>query len=299
MSTADITSACANCGKGDEGCDLKFCTACKMVKYCNRDCQIAHRPQHKKACKKRAAELHDEALFKEPPPQYGDCPICFLRSPTMHTGSRYMSCCGKIICSGCCHADVYDNQGKIIADKKCPFCRTSAPTSNKEGIQRLKKRMEVGDAYAFGMMGGFHATGQNGFPQDSAKAIECWHKAGRDGYNNIGNAYDHGNGVERDKKMASHYYELAAMGGNVYARHNLGIDEYVVGNYDRALKHYMIAVRGGFTRSVKNIQQMYMDGHATKDHYANTLRAHQAFINEIKSDQRDKAAALGDDYRYY
>ena len=38
------------------------------VKYCNRECQIAHRPQHKKECKQRAAELHEEALFKQPPP---------------------------------------------------------------------------------------------------------------------------------------------------------------------------------------------------------------------------------------
>ena len=60
----DILSLCANCGKGEESAgDLKVCTACKMVKYCNRDCQIAHRPQHKKECKKRAAELHDMKLF--------------------------------------------------------------------------------------------------------------------------------------------------------------------------------------------------------------------------------------------
>ena len=67
--------SCANCGKGDESAgNLKACTACKMVKYCNRDCQIAHRPQHKKACKKRAAELHDEALFK-PSLLPEDCPF--------------------------------------------------------------------------------------------------------------------------------------------------------------------------------------------------------------------------------
>ena len=60
MSTHNF-SACANCGKGDESSgDLKACTACKLVKYCNRECQIAHRPLHKKACKKRAAEIHDE-----------------------------------------------------------------------------------------------------------------------------------------------------------------------------------------------------------------------------------------------
>ena len=51
MSTANdnILTSCANCGKGDENGDsLKACTACKMVKYCNRECQIAHRKQHKK-----------------------------------------------------------------------------------------------------------------------------------------------------------------------------------------------------------------------------------------------------------
>ena len=50
----DDISTCANCGKGGEGDDdiqLKTCTACKMVKYCSRECQIAHRPQLKKECK--------------------------------------------------------------------------------------------------------------------------------------------------------------------------------------------------------------------------------------------------------
>ena len=161
------------------------------------------------------------------------------------------------------------------------------------------KRMEVGDTYAFHVMGGYYDFGQNGLPQDSAKAIECWHKGGKFGYNNIGNAYYNGNGVERDAKMAKHYFELAAIEGNTTARGNLGIEEYNAGNYDRALKHYMIAVRGGRTETVKEIQEMYMDGHVAKDHYAKALQYHQAYINEIKSDQRDKAATLHDDFRYY
>ena len=56
---------------------------------------------------------------------------------------------------------------------------------------------------------------------------------------------------------------------------------------------------GVITDSVKAIQQIYMDGQVTKDYYANALRAHQAYLDEIKSDQRDEAAALGDKYRYY
>ena len=294
------TSTCANCGKGEEsGGDLKACTACMLVKYCNRDCQVAHRPQHKKACRNRAAELHDEALFGEPPPEHGDCPICFLLLPFMGSGRMYMSCCGKMICSGCEHAPVYDNHGIAIVGKKCPFCRTQQPTTYEEIIKMFKKRMEVGDAYAFYMMGNVYLHGRYGVPQDSAKAVEFWRKSGKHGYTKIGKAYYNGEGVERDKKMAKHYFELAAIEGNTTARHNLGVDEYNAGNFDRALKHFMIAVRGGYTGSVEVIQQMYMDGHATKDDYANALRSHQASLDEIKSDQRDKAAAFRDVYRYY
>ena len=291
----DEIELCASCGK--EGSHLNICNKCKEAKYCNAVCKKRHRSKHKKQCERRVAELHDEALFREPLHEHGDCPICFLRLPSMDSGRRYMSCCGKDVCCGCSYADVYDNQGNIIVEEKCSFCRTPFPTSD---IKRLKKRMEVGDTNAFYVMGNYYYLGHHGLPQDSAKAVEFWHKAGKYGYTNIGAAYYNGEGVERDEKMASHYYELAAMGGDSTARYNLGVSEYNAGNYDRALKHYMIAVRGGETRSVKAIQQiMYMDGHATKDHYANALRSHQAYLNEIKSDQRDKAAAFHDDCSYY
>ena len=307
MSTTDEHTAsvdvsekdvCANCGK--EGSNMNICNKCKDAKYCNAACKKKHRKQHKKKCEKRVAELHEEKLFKQPPPEHGDCPICFLRLPSMGSGRKYMSCCGKIICSGCCHADVYDNQGKIIVGKKCPFCRTPDPISEKEVIERLKKCMELGDTYAFLVMGCAYAHGLLGIPKNSAKALELWRKAGKFGYNDIGYAYYNGNGVEKDKKMARHYYELAAIEGNAAARHNLGATEKNAGNHDIALKHYMIAVRGGHTDSVKAIQRMFMGGQVAKDHYANALRSHQAYVNEIKSDQRDKAAAFDAiEYKYY
>ena len=73
--------SCADCGVDEgEGVSLKACKSCMLVKYCNPTCQLNHWPKHKKLCKQRAAELHDEALFKEPPPKE-DCPICFLPMP--------------------------------------------------------------------------------------------------------------------------------------------------------------------------------------------------------------------------
>ena len=184
----NIISLCANCGKGEESAgDLKACTACKMVKYCNRDCQIAHRPQHKKACKKRAAELHDEKLFKEPPPK-GDCPICMLLLPSLHTGFKYNTCCGKFICSGCIHAVKIRDGGVGL----CPFCRIPTPTI-EEMIEQYKKRMKVDDAEAIHDMGGCYSEGLHGLPQDRAKALELWHRAKELGsatsYHCIGNAY--------------------------------------------------------------------------------------------------------------
>ena len=110
-SATTIIKCCANCGKEeDEDINLKACVACKLVKYCNRECQIAHRPQHKKNCKKRSAELHDKKLFEDPPPP-DDCPICFLPLPDTHQRS-FRPCCGKLICDGCDCAVVAKDMGK-------------------------------------------------------------------------------------------------------------------------------------------------------------------------------------------
>ena len=297
---------CANCGK--EGDDVNnTCNKCKLVKYCNAACKKQHRHKHKKACEEHTrfvdeaiAMLRDEKLFKQPPAE--DCPICFLRMPTLDTGKRYYSCCGKQICSGCSHAPLYDDQGNEVDNKKCPFCRTP-DASGDEAIKREKKRVDAGNAEAIFNLGGNYSDGIYGYPVDHTKALELWHRAGELGhanaYNNIGWAYDNGKGVDVDKKRAVYYYEQAAMGGDINARHNLGIEEKNAGRVDRALKHYMIAVRDGFALSLKQIQRMYSNGHATKEDYTTALRLYQEYLGEIKSRQRDIAAAADEEYRYY
>src|SRR6056300_1172940 len=97
-STDTSTSNCASCGK--EGGNLNTCNKCNMTKYCNAACKKKHRSKHKKACEKRVAELHDEALFKEHPPRE-DCPICFLPLPLGERQTAFQSCCGKTLCAGC------------------------------------------------------------------------------------------------------------------------------------------------------------------------------------------------------
>ena len=247
-------------------------------------------------------QISDEELFKQPPPAE-DCPICFLLLPSLASGSKYMSCCGKLICSGCVHAPVHDNQGNKVAEKKCAFCRALRLTTNGEAIRRMKKRVEADDAKAMNNLGAYHITGRHGFKRDYAKALELWYRSAELGYaeayNNIGHSYYNGKGVEIDDKKANHYYKLAVMKGNVKARYNLGVREEIAGNTKRALKHYMISVRGGYNPSLERIKQLYTNKQATKEDYTKALQSYQMYLSEIKSPQRDKAAAFSDQYRYY
>jgi len=308
MSAAADLSVCANCGKEGSGVN-NICNKCKQVKYCNAACKKKHRNKHKKECEEHvrlaaesAAKLHDEKLFKQPPPKE-DCPICFILLPTLNSGSKYYVCCGKTICSGCCHAPVYDDRGNVAGVKKCSFCRTLLPTTDTEMIKRYKKRMNAGDPIAVYNLGNYYRDGLYGLSQDHTKAFELWHRAAELGhamaYSNIGYAYSNGQGVEVDQKKAIQYYELAAMGGNEVARHNLGNSETRAGNSDRALRHYMIATRSGHSISLNNIKQMYTYGFVTKEDYTKALQSYQEYLGEIKSAQRDKAATARETYRYH
>ena len=313
----NATSVCANCGREGSSDNMNTCNKCKITTYCNAVCKKVHKKKHKKDCEEHvklaaekhndelrlAAELHDKELFKEPPSQHGDCPICFLRIPNLNNGWRYQECCGKVICCGCAYAPVYDNQGNEVDNEKCPFCRTSDNISYEETLEREKKLIEKDNAIAIYNLGNDYFTGTNGFPQDYVKALELLYRAGELGhamaYSNIGYAHTYGKGVKVDMKKALHYYELAAMMGNERARHNLGATEQNAGNMHRAVKHYTIAVRGGHVDTLKKIQQFYLNGHATKEDYTKALQSYQAYLGEIKSNQRDKAAADDEECRYY
>ena len=246
---------------------------------------------HKKECKKRAAELYDEKLFKEI--ELEECPICFQPVPQA-SQSKFMTCCGKVICNGCMYV-MKMSEGKDL----CPYCRTPPPSSDEENINRIKKLMDRGNAKAFNQLaaGYYHDEGTEGLPYDLDKANELYLKAGElgcaSGYHNLGQAYREGTGVVVDMGKAKYYYELSAMGGHVRARHNLGVTEATAGNWERAFKHFIIAARAGYKASLDVVKEGYIRAFVTKDEYASTMRAYHERHEEIKSDSRDKAAASG------
>ena len=284
-------STCANCGKEGNSDDMNTCNKCKEVKYCNAACKKKHRSKHKKKCDRRVAELHDEKLFKEPPPQE-DCPICFIPQSSENNTQTFQSCCGKVICHGCIYA-IKMSEGKDL----CAFCRTPPAVSDEENISRTKKLMNDGNAHGYYLLAGYYRNGEKGFPQDDRKANELLLKAGEfgcsDGYHNLGNSYLEGRAVERDMKKAKYYWELAAMMGHVKARHNLGVFENQTSNTQRALKHYILAARAGHEKSLEVVKSAFTNECITKDRYADILRTYQKRRDEMKSDAREKARVSG------
>ena len=287
---------CANCGR--EGNDVNnACNKCKSVMYCNAACKKKHRSRHKKKCERRVAELHEEALFKDPPPP-DECPICFLMLP--HEGeTTFQTCCGKIICNGCICTMISETQAKGESKDKgqsglYPFCRKPSPTSEKEDMQRLIKLVDSGHAHA---MYNYACYIRGGDRQDWVTANRLYLKAGELGcagaYYNLGTAYERGRGVEVDRQKAKHYYELAAISGYVSARFYVGVLEVEDGSSDRALKHFFIAARAGSKESLEYInKQGYEKGIVTKNGYEKALRSYHKRQNEMKSDERDTLHAV-------
>ena len=174
-STNTNTTSCASCGK--EGGNLNTCNKCNMVKYCNAACKKKHKSKHKKQCKKQVAKLHDEAVFKEPPPPE-ECPICLLPLPLNPRESMFQSCCGKLICFGCIYAMEKEARGRgKRGPLYCAFCRALPPTSEATFDSQSRKLMETDHAYAFYYVAGLYKNGE-GVPQDMAKANELYLKAG-------------------------------------------------------------------------------------------------------------------------
>ncbi|EJK69479.1 hypothetical protein THAOC_09259, partial [Thalassiosira oceanica] len=291
----DDDGACANCGKHGRGAvKLKICNACFLVKYCDVDCQRAHRGQHKKACKQRAAELKDEQLYSQghERPEGDFCPICTLPIPLLMSDHAVVkSCCMKRICKGC----------SVAAYKRgmfdCAFCRTSCPVNDADTLAMVRARVAKKDPVAINHLGVSYCQGKLGLQKDMRKAFELWSEAAElgsiDAFYSLGVAYHKGEGVQQDMKKAIQIWTKAAIQGHVDSRHNLGSLEGQKGNHDRAVRHFLISAKMGYEHSVETIKKMFMGGIATKEHYAEALKGYQDALEEMKSHDRDEVKRLG------
>ena len=145
---------CASCGIAElDDVKLVPCDCCDLVKYCSDECWENHKSEHEEECKKRAAELRDELLFKQPESTHmGDCPICCLPLPLDTLKSALMSCCSKVICKGCFRTNGM-REMEMRLTPSCPFCRKSLPKTQEEHDQQRMKRVEANDPVAISQQG--------------------------------------------------------------------------------------------------------------------------------------------------
>ena len=283
---------CASCGVAEvDDIQLKDCDDCDLVKYCSDACQELHRPEHAGECKKRVAKLHDETLFKQPESTHlGDCPICCLPLPIESSKSTLNTCCSKMICEGC---NVANQKREILGrlQQSCPFCRKGAAQTEEESNERLMKRVEANDPVAMREMGikGYQKGDYNA-------AFDYFTRAAALGdvqaHYQLSALYYFGQGVEKDEKKQMHHLKEAAIGGHPGARHTLGRMEEGRLRMDRAAKHYIIATKLGYDKSLDRVKDLYKSLIIKKEDFAAALRGHHAAVKATKSAKREEAAVF-------
>ena len=305
-----MAHCCAECGE-EEGVTLKTCMSCKSVKYCNAKCQRNHWPKHKKRCKQLAADLRDEALFKDPPPKE-DCPICFLPMPqnliccislppatissipifdfekaneglANLTTEHYYPCCGKFICGGCVYS--FANSGNI---KKCPFCKTDRMSkTDGDQVAEITKRVEAKDADAIYMLANYYNTGAGGLLQDREKAMELWTQATELGsihaHYQLGKVYNERGDLKKEK----FHLEAVAMAGHEDVRYHLGQKEVMSGNMEQAVKHFTIGASAGCHYSMHRLIACFGHGLVSRESINSTLISYNNSCAEMRSEARD------------
>ena len=285
---SDMTTVCASCGIAEvDDVKLKECDGCDLVRYCSDECQKNHESEHEEECKKRAAELRDELLFKQPESSHlGDCPICSLPLSLDSKKRSVYSCCSKLICNGCGHANKI-REDNMRLRHSCPFCREPLP-KRECGKHHRMKRVEKDDPVAIR-----HKGIEQYHKRDYHSAFEYLSKAAEmgdvDARARLAILYLEGHGVEKDREKAMFHLEIAVIGGHPFARYMLGCEENKNGNIDRGVKHWIIAATQGQDESIKMLMNFFKKGCVEKEDLAAALRAHKAAVDATKSPQREAA----------
>jgi len=173
---------------------------------------------------------------------------------------------------------------------KCSFCREPTLISDKEQIARCKKRMAVGDGDAFCFLGLNYYDGLLGLQQNNMKAAELWLKGAALGsvsaQNKVAFAYSKGVGLEKDERKALHYSQLAAMGGDVTARFNLGVS---CARMEDTIEHWKIAAGSGFELALDKIEMLLKCNALSEEAYESVLTTYLSSRDELKSAEREMA----------
>ena len=170
----------------------------------------------------------------------------------------------------------------------CAFCRQPLGRSKEESDKSLNDRAKLNDPAAvreLGKLSRDRGEFKSAFAYFSKAAVLGDISAQYE----LSSLYCDGNGVRKDHKMELYHLEQAALGGDAYARVNLGIYGWNNGQHERAIKHWIVGAKLGEDDSLKQLKMSYEDGMISKDNFAEVLRGHQDAIDATKSPLRQEA----------
>ena len=96
-----------------------------------------------------------------------------------------------------------------------------------------------------------------------------------------------------------HNFEEAAIRGHHHARFQLGVIEHALENYNRAMKHFIIASNLGYEGAIEALKEYRDVGYLSHKDYADVEFKYQEAVEAMKSPQREKAAYVNACYDQY
>ena len=138
-----------------------------------------------------------------------------------------------------------------------------------------------------------YGDGTHGLPVDEVKCIDLMRQAAALGFPSaqyqLGNFHHYGEmGLGQNEVKALKYWEKAAEGGYITARHNLACTEGLNDNWVAAMRHFRLSASGGYRTSKDCLIEFFENGLLHHDDLAEVLQAMYCARAEMKSEDRDK-----------
>ena len=143
------------------------------------------------------------------------------------------------------------------------MCRTVSPKSDEEQVERVRRWVEKGKAWAQSILAQRYEHGL-GVEQSYQRAAELYDLAANQGYTtaqyNLGIMYEQGLGVDQSYERAAEYYEAAANQGMASAQLNLGTlyanGQGLERSFETAREWFMKAAEQGNENAIKGLQML-------------------------------------------
>jgi localization factor PodJL len=169
------------------------------------------------------------------------------------------------------------------------------------GTTALREAAAMGNANAQFVIATRYLNGEQGAPQDDAKAAYWYGRAAAQGLApaqyRLGTLYERGKGVARDLKAALNWYERAASLGNIKAMHNAAVlaasKDGQGPDYPRAFKWFSLGAAHGLKDSQFNLAVLLERGLGTESNPAEALFWYSVAANQNDADAAKRAAVLG------